>query len=148
MTHDYAKREAVFVDKLGEERVVRQVRPGRWQVKQPSGQTVSQALSTSVGRFVGQRIRERRQKRGMSLAELAMRAGLVCASKRQAAARMKDIELGDGRSMGIKFGTLYAIAHSLGCSVSCLLPSVEEAFNDAGVSVATSESLAVAGGGA
>ena len=73
----------------------------------------------------------------MTLEELARASGLVHASSVHAKQRMREIEVGDGRTHGVKMGTLYALAHTLDCDPSDLLPTVEEAMAAAGITEKT-----------
>lgn len=138
----HAGREATFVDRVGDTRIVRQVRPNRWQVRQPQGSSPSQSLSCAIGPIVGQKIRTRRIELGMTMPELAQRAGVVATTTRQAKSRIYEIE-NSTRGHGVKLGTLYAIAHALGCEPTDLLPTMEEAFGASNVRTVSNPVLTV-----
>ena len=114
----------------GEQRIIRKKdsRDG-WQIKQEK-ETPSQIASKELGRFIGQRIRERRLQLGMTMLELGQRAGIRGGNDRQIKVRINEIEtaskyrnhsLGSEHS-GIRLGTLFIIANALDCEMADLLP--------------------------
>jgi transcriptional regulator with XRE-family HTH domain len=82
-----------------------------------------------------------RLAQGLTLEELCLRAGLVSATPKS---RMWEIENGT-RKEGLRFGTLFALAHALGVEASDLLPSVAEALCLADISEQSRTSLALNG---
>jgi|CXWL01.1.fsa_nt_gi hypothetical protein len=134
----YGTDEVKFRDKFGEVRKLRKTRHG-FQL-QRNESTVALRLCNAIAKHVGRRIREERVKQKLELAELCIMAGLKTATPK---GRMFEIERGK-RGMGIKLGTLYAIAHALKVAPASLLPSMDEALSTASVEVAMVQALEVA----
>lgn len=111
---------ATFTDRFGDERVIHKTRHGL-KVKRTHATPILQ-MNPVVGAMVGERVRELRLERGMSLKDLAERCGMNSGHPK---ARMYEIEKG-ARQEGLRFGTLYALAMALDVDVSELLPSVRE----------------------
>lgn len=110
-----------FEDKFGDIRTIHhnQSPNGPLRVKRLRVTPVL-ALNQHVGVAVGKRVHDLRVKRGLTLLELAERAGLLGGK-----ARMWEIE-NSLRVQGVRLGTLFALAMALGVEVSALLPSVAE----------------------
>lgn len=118
---------AEFVNEYDERRVIHRRPNGQMHVKRmKSG--VSQDLGRVVSMFVGQRVREERQKLKLTLESLARRSGMSPSKM-----RMRDIE--KAMNGGPKLGTVYALAAALGVSVASLLPDVYVAMKESGVSM-------------
>jgi len=121
----------VFKDRYGDERTIHRDKKGELKVAR-QGVTVVHSLMPILAVQIGKRIRDRRIAAGMSLEDLCIRAGLASATPKS---RMWEIENAI-RQQGVKLGTLYAIAIALGCPVHELLPTVEQAKEEAGVTLA------------
>lgn len=119
--------EGHFVDRMGQKRAIRKTRYGLQIQRMRS--TVPIALNRVVGPLVGQRIRQVRRSKRMSLETLCVRAGLISATPKS---RMWEIE-NSIRKEGLRLGTLYAIALALNVNVSALLPTPAEIAEAAGV---------------
>lgn len=126
MANQHPKVIAEFIDEYDEKRIIHKGRNGVLRMKR-FRETVGQSLSKAVGGIAGKNIRRLRKERGLTMVELARRAGLTPTKQ-----RMKEVE--DNGSSGLRIGTLYAIAGALGVGVGDLLPSVPEAFRHAEVS--------------
>ena len=79
-------------------------------------------LGDSLACFIGMSIKKEREAKGMTLKELAIKAGLSNQNPKQ---RMWEIE-NDMRGWGIRIGTLYAIAIALNVEPAFLLPTLED----------------------
>jgi DNA-binding Xre family transcriptional regulator len=124
---------ASFVNDLGETRIIHRPR-GKTQASLrllKETDTVSHRLNRAAAVLVGQRIKARRIEAGMTLEQLGVRAGLT---GNPVKVYVFSIEKA-ARRQGIRFGTLYAIALALGCSISDLMPTPEEVQAAAGVSL-------------
>lgn len=117
-----------FKDKYGDTRVIRGTRRGLQLQRREY--TVSLYLMPVIGRIVGQKIRDERQKAGLSGAELCIKAGL--AFGRHPKHRMYEIEH-NTRPHGVKLGTLYAIAAALNIEIGALLPTRQELYDVVGI---------------
>lgn len=126
MANRHPKIIAEFMDEFEEKRVIHKTRHGTLRMKR-FRETVGQSLSKAVGDIAGRNIKRVRKERGLSLVELARRAGLTPTKQ-----RMKEIE--DNNSGGLRIGTVYACAGALGVSIVEILPPVSEAFKAAEVS--------------
>ncbi len=126
---------ATFTDRFGETREIHHTRHGLTVKRQNS--TVALQLNQVVAAGIGDRIRAERERQGLTLAELCIKAGLVSTTPKS---RMWEIE-NSVRKEGVRLGTLYAIAVALGVTPMCLLPSIEEVLERASVGTATVKML-------
>jgi len=127
---------AEFQDKYGEKRIIHGTRHGLRGKR--SFSTPALAMNRATTGMIGAKIKALREERGFTLKELALRCGMAGGTPKN---RMWAIENAT-RGEGVRIGTLYAIAHALGCQVADLLPSVEEVLRAAkakGVSLTTLE---------
>lgn len=116
---------AEFIDEYEEKRVVHRNRHGQIRMKR-TRETVGEALSNAAGSLAGANIRRLRKERGLTMVELARRAGLTPTKQ-----RMYEIE--KSQSAGVRLGTIYALAGALGVSIGDILPTVPEVFKVAEV---------------
>ena len=119
-----------FTDKYGATRVIHKDKNGRGGGLKVAQQRVtpSLALNRTVAVKLGQRVKAKRIEAGLTLAGLAIKAGLAAATG-QEKDRVWEIE-NNVRTAGVLLGTLYALAAALGCSASDLLPPVGEAIDE------------------
>lgn len=130
---------ASFVDTYGDERVIH--RPvGRKLAVFNGGDTPILRMNRAVAVLFGQRVHQRRGALKLSQRELCQRAGFVDVNPKQ---RIHAIETAT-RLKGVRFGTLYALAHALECEPFDLMPTLQEALDLAGVSPQSIASLNVA----
>lgn len=116
---------AEFEDRYGDSRVIHRKPNGVLAVARQRA-TVSHALGKWIGQYVGRRIREERLARGFTMDEVMIRAGLLGGKS-----RMYEIE--QAQSIGIRLGTLYAMAAALEVDVTSLLPPAAEVMEHAQV---------------
>lgn len=128
---------ATFEDRFGDERIVHRTRSGLSLRRQ--GTTPALAMNRAAADGMGSLIKALREKRGWTLEELAVRAGLRTQSPKQ---RMWEIE-NSVRAEGVRLGTLYSIAVALDVEVGALLPSVSDVKDAAGVTTRTLPEVAV-----
>lgn len=121
---------ATFINKYGEEQKLRQVGKRRIQVAKNT-ETVSHKLNLVAAVMIGAKIKERRIAAGLTLEALCTRAGLVSATPKS---RMWEIENAI-RQEGLRMGTLFAIAHALGCEATELMPTTTVVAEHAGVTM-------------
>ena len=126
---------AEFTDRFGEKQVVHRGTNGTLSIRRTSP-TVVLAMTKSVGAFVGRRINEERLKAGVTMPDLAERAGLK--GGKQAVYHVEQ-----SLNTGVRLGTLYAIAAALNVSPFSLLPPVEVVMAEANVALKSQEKLAV-----
>ncbi len=119
---------AEYEDRFGETRTIHKTRHGLQVLRNQA--TVSVELTRVIGPLLGVKIRQARIERGLSMAQLCVKAGLMFGPT--AKHRMYEIEKGS-RRYGIRFGTLYALAAALGMDPAALLPSSEDVFRAAKV---------------
>ena len=81
---------AEFTDQYGDKRIVHKTKGSRLSLKR-MGSTVPHVLNRLVAERIGLRIRSVREARGLSMAQLCIRAGLASATPKQ---RMYEIEKG------------------------------------------------------
>lgn len=110
---------ASFEDKYGETRLIHANRHGLCVKRRTD--TPCQILSKAISGYVGERVRELRNARGMTAEELCLRAGLCTGGT--AKHRIYEIEK-NKRAIGVRFGTVYQLAIALEVEISALLPSV------------------------
>lgn len=140
MRRDRTEVVAEYVDKYGDTRVIHKGRHGLRKKRTRS--TPAMALNNVIGELIGEKIRDARIARGMSMEELCVRSGLSTATPKS---RMWEIEKGV-RPGSIKLGTLYAIALALDMDPAELLPSMDEVSECAGVDFCEApRTLAIAG---
>lgn len=130
---------ARFVDGYGDERIIHRGKKGRRLSVFNGPGTPQQQINRAVAVLLGQAIRVRRQKLGLSMRELSVRAGLVNVSPKQ---YISSIERAS-RQEGVRLGTLYALASALECEAGDLLPTVSDACQAAGIRVGTIRALGV-----
>lgn len=120
---------AVIEDRYGEKRNIGYQRrnPGRLKVLYQNI-TPSLKLSRAAGQLIGDKIRFERKLAGLTLAELAIKAGLKGTPK----VRMYEIEK-HIRPTGVKIGTLYALAMALNIPIQRLMPPADEVAAYAGM---------------
>jgi len=123
-----------FVDQFGEKQVIHRTH-GRLGIRRKSD-TVCLTMTKVVGRVVGERIREERLKAGLSMEQLALRAGLT-------GGKQGIYQIEQAMNTGIRLGTLYALAAALGVSPFSLLPPVSMVLEQAGATMRQEEKLAV-----
>lgn len=111
---------ATFQDRFGEERKIHATRHGL-KVKRRTD-TNCQVLSKAISGYIGERIRAVRQRKGMTMEELGLRAGLTTGGNFKQ--RVYEIEHNQ-RSIGIRFGTVYQIAIALDVAIEDLMPSTD-----------------------
>lgn len=116
-----------FVDKYGEERVIHRHK-GELKIARRRSSAVHE-MTRAAGVAIGKRIKRQRIERGMTLAQLCVRAGLVSVSPKS---RMWEIENGT-QDAGVHLGTLYALAAALGVGIEALMPPVAEVTKSARV---------------
>lgn len=116
----HRKIVAEFEDRYGDTRVLHKTRHGLKLARQRS--TAAWLMTIAAGELVGRRIKIEREKKGMTLEELCVRAGLASATPKN---RMWEIE-NNVREGGVKLGTLYAIAIALEIPVTRLLPPISK----------------------
>jgi len=129
---------AEFTDKYGDKRQIHHTRHGL-KVKNKKTTPILM-LNPVIGRLVGEKIREKRKERGMTLEELCVKAGISSSTPKS---RMWEIEKGV-RGEGLRFGTLYVLAIALDVEVDELLPTKEEVMDMAGLKFNTIKSLSIA----
>jgi hypothetical protein len=126
---------AEFTDRFGEPQVVHRGTSGNLSIRRKSP-TVVLAMTKTVGRYVGERVRDERLKVGFTMEHLAERASL-----KGGKSAVYGIEQSLGT--GVRLGTLYAIAAALNISPFSLLPPVAMVMSEARVSMTAAEKLAV-----
>lgn len=119
-----------YEDRFGDKRTIHKTRHGLQVLRKR--RTVILDLSMALGPMIGERIRAARIAAGMSMSELARKAGLATLDATNAKHRTYEIEKGS-RRYGVRIGTLYAIAAALGVSPADLLPNSEDVMKAAGV---------------
>ena len=124
---------ATFVDDYGDERIIH--RPKGRSLRVYRGLTTAPLkLNKAIAPLVGARIRERRLALGLTLQQVAARAGMATGGNPKAVMHAIESAGKPGRrSEGVRLGTLFALAHALECSPADLLPNMEEAIDTAGV---------------
>lgn len=111
---------AIVKDQYGDERTIyRQKGMKDLRIKNTRS-TKGLELNRIASQLMAERVRELRLERKMTMAELGEKAGLVGTPKN----RIYEIEK-NTRKDGIRFGTLYALAHALGADVDDIMPSVQ-----------------------
>lgn len=111
---------AEFEDKFGEKRQIHHTQHGL-RVKQKRV-TLIHGLNPIIAKITGERIRKYRERAGLTMKELCIKAGIESATPKN---RMWELEKGV-RGHGMRFGTLYAIAMALEVEPWVLLPTIKE----------------------
>lgn len=126
----YVPKEIVgsYDDKFGNEQIVHRPKGRKLRVLRDMN-TAPLRMNRVAAPMIGERIKARREAAGMTLAELAQRAGLASQTPKE---YMWSIE-NAVRDNGVRIGTLFAIARALGCEVGDLLPSVSDVSQSAAV---------------
>ena len=124
-----------FTDQYGESQVIHRGSGSRLAIRRKE-LTVAFAMAKSVGVLIGQRIREERLKAGLSMLDLAERSGLK-------GGKQAIYHIEQAMNIGVRLGTLYAIATTLNISPFSLLPPVSVAIEKAGIQMQQDEKLAV-----
>lgn len=131
---------AEFQNELGETRIVHRPKGrnvGSLRILKQSD-SASHRLNRAAAVLIGARIKAARLSRGMTLEQLGERAGL---KGNPVKVYMFSIEKA-ARREGIRFGTLYAIALALDCSIDELMPPTKEVRQAANVDFRESVTLA------
>ena len=115
---------AKFVDQYGEEQIIHRAKGRRLSIFK-GGKTPALALNRAAVQMIGDRIKERRLKSGLTMKQLCQRAGLVSQSPKQYIWSIENAL----RMQGMRMGTLYALAYALECEPSDLMPSVNDVLN-------------------
>lgn len=126
---------AEFTDQFGELQVVHRHSGGRLAIRRKEP-TVALAMAKTVGRIVGERVREERVKAGLSHLALAERSGLK-------GGKQAIYQIEQAMNVGVRLGTLYALAVALNVSPFSLLPPVSVVLQEAGAQMQAEERLAV-----
>lgn len=122
---------AEFVDDYGEKQIIHRPRGRRLSVFKGLD-TPALRLNRAIASLLGKNLKARRLELGLSLKEVAYRAGMQTVSPKQYIHRM---EAPLAHRMQVpRMGTLYALAYALECQPSDLLPSPQEVMALAGVS--------------
>lgn len=129
-----------FEDRFGDVRRIYRESPRSALKLAKLSDTVSHKMNRVCAVLIGQRIKEKRVAAFMTLEALCLRAGLKAANPKT---RMWEIE-NSIREEGLRMGTLFALAHALGCEAIDLLPTVAEVAEMAGVEVKATPALSVA----
>lgn len=124
-----------FTDQFGEHQVIHRRENGVLRIRRKAP-TVVLAMTSAVGKFVGQRVHEERVKAGLTMDALAERSGLK--GGKQAIYHVEQ-----ALNTGVRLGTLYAIAVALNVSPFSLLPPVEVVLSESGAAMTQAEQLAV-----
>lgn len=130
---------ASFVDDHGEQQIIHRPKGRRLSVFR-GGNTPALRMNRAAAILMGRKLRARRLKAGLSQTKLSIKAGLKNVNPKQ---YISALETG-WRREGMRFGTLYALAHALDCEIRDLMPSVAEVVALAGVSEETIQTLMVA----
>lgn len=127
---------ATFVDQYGDQQIIHRPAGGA-----ASSLRVFRALNTpalrlnrAVAYLLGDRIKSRRLELGLSLKEVAYRAGMQTVSPKQYIHAIETAGKGAKASEGIRLGTLFALSYALECAPSDLLPPMAEAMTLANIS--------------
>lgn len=125
---------ATFTDEYGEERVIHRPHGNRHLRVYQGLNTVPLRLNYALAKMLGKNIRARRLELGLTLQQVALRAGLHNGGNPKN--YMHNIEAAGNpgrRNHAIRLGTLYAIAFALECTPADLMPSSEAVFEEAGI---------------
>lgn len=130
---EYQPRAVVaeFIDEYGEKQTIHRPKGRRLSVFKGLNTPVLR-MNRAIAELMGARIKARRLELGLSLKEVAYRAGMQTVSPKQYIHRIENPL--SHRKEGIRMGTLYALAYALECGPQDLLPSAYEVMALAGVS--------------
>lgn len=124
-----------FTDQFGETQTIHRDKGGILKIRRKSP-TVVLAMTAAVGRHVGQRVRERRVAAGLSMSQLAERAGLK-------GGKQGIYKIETAMDTGARLGSIYAIAAALDIDPSDLMPPLNVVLNESSVALRQAERLAV-----
>jgi len=127
---------ATFIDEYGDEQIIHRPKGGaasKLRVFRALN-TPSLRLNRAVSYLLGDRIKARRLELGLSLKEVAYRAGLQTVSPKQYIHAIETAGKGNNRAEGIRLGTLFALSYALECQPGDLLPPPEDAMALANIS--------------
>lgn len=131
---EYQPRNVVaeFVDDYGDRQIIHRGSQGKRLSVFKGLDTPALRLNRAIAELMGARIRARRIELGLSLKEVAYRAGMQTVSPKQ---YIHSIETPlQHRKSTVRLGTLYALAYALECNPSDLLPEPAEVMALANVS--------------
>ncbi len=120
MSNSNAGIVATYTDRYGDIRKIHGTRNGLKRKREFLTPTL--LLNQAVAGLIGARIKAERQHQGLTLEQLAIKAGLVSVAPKS---RMWEIENAI-RKEGIRHGTIYALAIALGVEATQFLPSIAE----------------------
>lgn len=133
---------ASFIDAYGDERVIHRPKGKGLRVYQGLT-TVPLKLNRAIASLLGERVRERRLSLGLTLQQVAIRAGMATGGNPKSVMHaIESAGKAGRRTEGVRLGTLFALAHALECSPADLLPSMDEAATLAGVADTEFKALA------
>jgi DNA-binding Xre family transcriptional regulator len=121
---------AEFVDEYGDKQTIHRPKGRRLSVFKGMD-TPALRLNRAIAVLMGQRIKARRLSLGLSLKEVAYRAGMQSVSPKQYIHRIESPL--EHRKGTVRFGTLYALAYALECAPTDLMPTPDEVMALAGV---------------
>lgn len=131
---------AEFTDEYGDRQIIHRGYQGRRLSVFKGLDTPALRLNRAVADLMGKNIRHRRLELGLSLKEVAYRAGMQTVSPKQ---YIHSIEMPlQHRKNTVRLGTLYALSYALECSPADLLPSPAEVMALANVSPEEFKALA------
>lgn len=119
---------AEFEDKYGDRKIIHKPKGRSLRVWKDS-ETPALLMNRAVAVLLGNRIKAARERAGLTMEELGLRAGLASATPKQYVWGIENAVRGEG----VRLGTLYVIAKALNVRVGDLLPEVGEAAEMAGV---------------
>lgn len=109
---------ADFVDEYGENQTIHRKKGRRLSVYRKN-ETPVHLMNRAAAVLFGQNVRAQRTKLGMTMKDVALKAGLCTSSPKQ---YIHKLESGF-RAEGVRMGSLFALAYALECEPSDLLPS-------------------------
>ena len=130
--YEPSKIVGTYTDKFGNERIVHSPKGRALRVLKEMN-TPALRMNRVACELSGSLIREKRISAGLTLDELATRAGLKSQTPKE---YMWSIE-NCSRQHGVRVGTLYAIARVLCCEVGDLLPKVSDVETAASINDVT-----------
>jgi DNA-binding Xre family transcriptional regulator len=128
---------AEFVDEYGDTQIVHRPRGRSLRVFRGLN-TPALRLNRAVSGLMGERIKARRLELGLSLKEVAFRAGMQTVSPKQYIHSIETAKRGEG----VRLGTLFALAYALECEPADLLPAASEVMKLAEVTPEEFKALA------
>lgn len=135
---DFKPRDPVakFTDANGDERIIHRPKGRRLSVFN-GGNTPVLRMNRAAAILIGRRIRDRRIQLGMSQTKLCLAAGLKNMNPKQYISSLERAS----RKEGMRFGTLFAMAHAMSCQPADLMPTVAEVIALAGITREQVETL-------